>query len=806
MTPEYYEERKTVRPILFVRNLIVYPGQVVHFDIEDEFSENVVNWAIKEEEQLLVLMLKDVNIEKPSLEDYAEIGTVISIKQSFNMAQGQTKVLVEGLGRARLERIVQEKPVFEGEVTDLVYQIGQVSDTERIQLLKRLVVDTAVQHLTQNTQLPEVFLLPLYEIVDPSRLADEVASHLNLRPSEAQAVIEELDVEKRLEKLQIQLNYMSGMFDLQKEISEEAMGRMNHSQKEYMLREQMSIIKEELGEDSQDLSDLQEEYREAVEDLDMPDESKDLVMKEVDRLGFLSPMSPEVNVTRSYLDTVIELPWGIYTEDNLDLDHASKILDQNHYGLKEVKERIIEFIAVRNLRQDPKGSILCLIGPPGVGKTSIAKAIAQALNREFTSMRLGGVTDESEIRGHRRTYVGAMPGRIISQMNQADSMNPVFLFDEVDKIGTDFRGDPASALLEVLDPEQNRAFHDRYLEIDFDLSQVMFIATANTSETIPDALLDRMEVIEVPGYTENEKFHIAKNFLVEKQREEAGLTKEQFSITDGAIREVIDLYTREAGVRELERQVGSLARKTAKQIVLGKDQIRIKKSDVEDFLGKAKYDHDRVNKNAEIGVVRGLAWTRFGGEILHIEANVMPGHGGIQLTGSLGDVMKESAITAVSYLRSNAKRFDIDEGFYARNDIHIHLPEGAVKKDGPSAGVSLVTAIVSALTNRPVRTDIAMTGEITLTGKVLPIGGVKEKVLAAKRYKINTVLLPKDNEKDIDELEEEIKKDMNFVPLETIDELLEYSLLEPVEEKSPIIFESSKESKNMGFNLGRTQL
>lgn len=801
MNPKYYEDRKTVRPILFVRHFMVFPGQVAHFDLEDEESEKVVEWAMKEGRQLLVLPLKDPGLDAPDIDDYYDVGTIVNIRQSFNFTQGFNKILAEGQGRAKLVKLIRTEPYVEGEVIDYVYHPELVEKDERVNMLMRVTAQGAINYLRNQAQIPDVFLLPLYDVSDPSRLADEIAAHLEMRVAEAQEMISELDVIQRLELVNANVEYMSDLLDLQKELTDKAMDRFNQTQKDYLLREQMNIIREELGDDSQDPLTMEEEYHERISQLDMPESAKESVFKEVERMSYMSPMSPEVNVTRSYLDTIIDLPWGVYTEDNLDLERSRTILDRHHYGLKEVKERILEFIAVRQLRNDSKGSILCLVGPPGVGKTSIARSIAEALNREFISMRLGGVTDESEIRGHRKTYVGSMPGRIIAQMSKCKSMNPVFLFDEIDKIGSDFRGDPASALLEVLDPEQNHTFQDRYLEIPFDLSQVMFLTTANSTDTIPRPLLDRMELIRIPGYTENEKFHIAKRHLVSKQRKEAGLTAAQFSVTDGAIQEVINTYTRESGVRELERQIGKLARKSAKKIVMGEEAIRVKKTDVVSYLGNPKYDYDSISRQSEIGVVNGLAWTEVGGEILTIEVNIMAGHGGVQLTGSLGDVMKESAITAISYLRSNARRYGINSNFYAMQDVHVHMPEGAVPKDGPSAGVSIVCALVSALTNRPVRHDLAMTGEITLTGRVLPIGGLKEKILAAKRYKINTVLLPKENMKDIKEFDEEILEDMNLVPLATIDDLIRYALLDPIERKSPVIFESEKKVTTIGFQM-----
>lgn len=803
MLPVYYTENKTVRPVILVRDVVFFPNQVVHFDIESDVQDSAIEYALQNKKRVLLLTLKDPSIEKPTLDDFSIFGTIVEIKQAFTLPNGMKKLLGEGIERGKLEKVVREKPFLEAETIDYIYDSSKVEKNERLNLLTRLVSNDAVNFFGRNGQVPEIFLFPLMDESDPGKLADSVAEHLSLKTDEVFEILGELDVEKRLELVQHGLDLEESMSELSKELNDKAAERMNQSQKEYMLREQMSIIREELGDSSQDPMSVEEDYRERIEEMSMPDDIKEELIKEVDRMSYMSPMSPEVNVSRNYLDTVLELPWGVYTKDNLNIERSRKILEKHHYGLKDVKERILEFIAVRQLRNDSKGSILCLVGPPGVGKTSIARSIAEAIGREFTSMRLGGVTDESEIRGHRKTYVGSMPGRIITQMTKCKSMNPVFLFDEVDKIGSDFRGDPASALLEVLDPEQNSSFQDRYLEIAFDLSQAMFITTANTTDTIPGPLLDRMEVIEITGYTDDEKYEIAKRFLVPKKRSESGLTAKQFSITNGVLTEIINEYTREAGVRELERQIGKVARRAAKKIVEGEETVKVKINNLTDFLGEAKYFDDIISKKPEIGIVYGLAWTQAGGDILHIEANDMPGNGGIQLTGSLGDVMKESAVTSISYIRANADRYGIAPNFYATKDIHIHLPEGAVPKDGPSAGVSIATAVVSSLTNRPVRNDIAMTGEVTLTGKVLAIGGVKEKVLAAKRNGINTILLPKENLRDLKEMDQKVIKTMKFIPLESLDDVIRISLLAPVQPQPTIIFEAENSSKAIGFHYSK---
>lgn len=806
MTPLYYEEIKSVLPVVFLKDTTVFPGQVTHFDTDGDYAEKALEQAESSNGELLLIPQFDPTVQEPELGDLFHMGTIVVIRQSFRMPNGRSKVLAEGIRRAKPTLLIRRRPYCEAEVIAYEYKPELVEIGEREKMLMRLTGTAAVRFLKDEGKIPDVFLYPLLDINDPGKLSDEILPHLDLRPDESDRMLAELDVFERLILVQQQVNLLSGLAALEQQLNDRVTERMNQSQKEYMLREQLQMIRDELGEDPSDPETIEEEYRERINALDMPKESKEAVLKEVDRLTYMPPSSPELNVSRTYLDTILDLPWGKVTEDNLDLQLSRRVLDAHHYGLKDVKERILEFIAVRQLRQDSKGSILCLVGPPGVGKTSIARSIAEALGREFTSMRLGGMTDESEIRGHRKTYIGSMPGRIISQMTKCKSMNPLFLFDEIDKVGSDYRGDPASALLEVLDPEQNFEFTDRYLEIPFDLSRVMFITTANTTDTIPSPLLDRMEVIRISGYTEEEKYRIASKFLFPKQRSEAGLTSRQITMTPNVFRAIISNYTREAGVRELERMIGKICRRAAKQIVEGKKVVRVRNDNITEFLGEPKYRDDELSNKPQVGVVNGLAWTEVGGELLHIEANVMRGHGAVQLTGSLGDVMKESAMAAISYIRSCAKRYGIDEDFHAVSDIHIHMPEGAVPKDGPSAGVSMATAVVSALTHRPVRNDLAMTGEITLTGRVLAIGGVKEKVLAARRYHIPTVLLPRENLRDLKEIEPEILEGMNIVPLDTIDDVLRMSLLDPVEEKGPVVFRGPEVSSELGFRAAKKEV
>lgn len=801
MLPQYYEAKKTVLPILLARGSVVFPNQVIHFDLESEEAESVLEWATRNHSPVVVVSMLDPTIEEPKLGDFAEFGTISTIRQSFRLPGGSSKVVVEGNARAKITRIVRTDPYIEGEVLEYTYSPDRVEQDEKLKNVMRLTANAAVNYLKESMQVPEVFLFPLLDAEDPGMLSDELASHLDLRHDEELDLLEELDLQERLYKLRADISLLTKLSRLDKEINEKAQERLQQSQKEFVLREQINILREELGETEGDPDSLVEEYKETFDKLPLSDEARAAVESELDRLAYLSPMSPDVNVSRTYLDTLAALPWGKYTEDVEDLSYSRKILDRDHYGLREVKERILEFIAVRQLRKDSKGSILCFVGPPGVGKTSIARGIAAAIGRKFVSMRLGGVSDEAEIRGHRKTYVGAMPGRIIYHMTKAKSMNPVFLLDEVDKIGSDFRGDPASALLEVLDPEQNTAFQDRFLEIPFDLSQVMFITTANTTETIPRPLLDRMEVIRIEGYTDREKMVIAKRHLLPKARKESGLTIKQISFPPAILEDVLHFYTREAGVRELERQIEKVCRRAAKRIVLGEKTVHIGKRTLPDFLGMPKYADEPIAKTPQIGVVNGLAWTEVGGEILKVEANLMTGHGGVLTTGSIGDVMRESAQLSLSFVRANAKRYGIDPGFYNYYDTHIHMPEGAVPKDGPSAGVTILTALVSALTKRPVRNDIAMTGEMTLTGQVLAIGGVKEKILAARRYHISTIFLPKENHRDLMEMEDEVKEGLQFVEISHVDEVIQAALLEPMESKKPIVFQAEEKTHDLGFRV-----
>lgn len=799
--PAYYEAKKTVLPLLLVRGAVVFPGQISHFDLESDEAEAVLDWAIKNRSDVVVLPMNDPTIEEPKLADFSRMGTVASIRQSFRLPGNASKVVVEGQARAMVEHVIRTDPYVEGEIVQFTYDVDKVEVDDQLKNTMRITSSSAVNYLREAMGVPEIFLFPLLDLKDPGVLTDELAGHLDLRHDEQLSLLKELDLKERLFQLRENLRLLMDLSRLDKEINEKAQERLQQTQKEMVLREQMSILREELGENGGDPDSMVDEYRSLFEDVVLSEEAQEAVETELERLSYLSPMSPEVNVSRTYLDTVLDLPWGEYTKDRRDLDMSRSILDKDHYGLKDVKERILEFLAVRHLRADSKGSILCFVGPPGVGKTSIARGIAKAIGREFVSMRLGGVTDESEIRGHRRTYVGSMPGRLIYHMTKAHSMNPVFLLDEVDKIGHDMRGDPASALLEVLDPEQNREFQDRFLEFPFDLSQVMFLTTANTTETIPGPLLDRMEVIQIAGYTDQEKLEIAQKHLLPKARKENGLNGNQVRISKPVLQEIIHTYTREAGVRELERQIGKICRRVAKKIVVGEERVRISIQNLEDFLGAPKYVDEPIGQTPEIGVVNGLAWTEVGGELLKVEANRMEGHGQILTTGSIGDVMRESSLLAHSFVRANAKRYGIDPAFYAQYDIHLHMPEGAVPKDGPSAGITMVTALVSTLTKRPVRNDVAMTGEVTLTGQVLGIGGLKEKILAARRYHIPTVFYPKENLRDLKEIEDVVLEGIEMIPVAHVDEVLQAALLPPVDEKKPIVFQSQDLPGTFGFRV-----
>lgn len=763
-------------PMIPLRGLHIFPNMVLHFDVGREKSVKALETAMVTNQKIFLTSQKDEDVELPVKEDYYSIGVVAKIKQMLKLQGDTIRVLVEGLYRAEIGEILQEVPYIKCTLED-VEEIIPEEITPQILALKRSVETAFDEYAELTHKLNGETLGTVKEIDDLSTFADIVASHLDIKIEEKQELLEMLDVCERLNKLYEVLIREIEIMKIEQDISAKVKSQVNQNQKEYYLREQMRAIQDELGID-EDVENEQNEWLKKLEALHLPEKTHQKIEKEIKRFAKMQPMSAESTVSRTYIETILALPWNESSESEVDLKRAEEILEEDHYGLEKVKDRILEYIAVMKLTESLKGPILCLVGPPGVGKTSIARSIARSLNREFFRMSLGGVRDEAEIRGHRRTYIGAIPGRIISGLKDAGTNNPVFLFDEVDKIGADYKGDPASALLEVLDPEQNKDYTDHYLEVPFDLSKVMFITTANTVETIPRPLLDRMEIIEVSGYTEEEKLAIADRYLIPKKVKEHGLKEENITITEGAVRDLINYYTRESGVRNLEREIANLCRKTARKMVSGEaESFEITSENLSDYLGKKKYRYDIIKGETEVGVTTGLAWTIVGGDTLFIETTVVPGTGKLVLTGQLGEVMQESAKAGISYIRSIAGELGIKEDFYKTQDLHIHIPEGATPKDGPSAGVTMCTAMISTLTNTPVRKDIAMTGEITLRGKVLPVGGIKEKVLAAHRAGIRKVLLPADNKADIDDIPEKVRNEIEFVLISNAKEALDQVLV-----------------------------
>jgi ATP-dependent Lon protease len=780
MTVSYSINKKTL-PMIPLRGMHIFPNMVIHFDVGREKSINALEEAMVKDSMIFLTSQKDANVDNPNVEDYYNFGVVCKVKQMLKMPGDNIRVLVEGLTRGRILKVIDgEDDYLKVDIEEYIYMEDEIEVDDRMDAMMRLVKDSFEEYCTINTKIPDDAILSVREIEQPERLSDIIVSYIFLKPSQKQELLETLNPYERLEKLEVFLNQEIKVIELEETINQRVRKQINQFQKEYYLKEQMKAIQKELGEDFDSGSEV-EEYFNKIRKAKMPKEAREKAEKEAERLMRINSSSPEAGVIRTYLDWLIDLPWSKSTKDNKDISYGRKVLEEDHYGLEDVKERILEFLAVRQLNPRMKSPIVCLVGPPGVGKTSIAKSIARALDRNFIRMSLGGVRDEAEIRGHRRTYIGSIPGRIISNIAKVKSNNPVFLFDEIDKLANDFRGDPASALLEVLDPEQNSTFTDHYLETSFDLSKVMFITTANSTSTIPRPLLDRMELIEISGYTDEEKVEIASRYLVPKQLEEHKLTKEQVKISENTIIEIIQKYTRESGVRNLERKIGSIVRKSAVKIVENNlKSVTINKGNLEKYLGIPRFRYDEANKTDQIGIATGLAWTAVGGETLFIEVNLMNGEGKIQLTGQLGDVMKESAQAGLSFIRAHLDKLEIDEEFYKKKDIHIHVPEGAIPKDGPSAGITMATAVVSALSGIPVDKDVAMTGEITLRGRVLPIGGVKEKVLAAKRAGIKKVILPKENEKDTEKLPQNIKKTMEFVFAEKMDDVLRHALVKGV--------------------------
>lgn len=766
--------RKTI-PLLPLRGLLVYPSMVIHLDVGRDKSVKALDQAMLTDDSMILLSTQEeVQIEDPKSESIYRIGTMSKVRQMLKLPNGTIRVLVEGLYRAEIIEYVKEDTYFEVEYRRLEELDG--TDVE-VDALARTVINQFEQYVNISKKISSETLAAVVDIDDPGRLADVISSHLPLKIKDKQMLLEITSVKKRLERILSFLNNEREVLELERKISQRVKQQMEKTQKEYYLREQMKAIQKELGDKEGRIGEI-EELRERLDKLDAPDYVKEKIANEINRLEKIPTSSAEGGVIRTYLDWLLDLPWSNKTEDYLDIKHAEKILDEDHYGLEKAKERVLEYLAVQKLVKKMKGPILCLVGPPGVGKTSLAKSISRALGRKFVRISLGGVRDESEIRGHRRTYVGALPGRVIQGMKTAGTINPVFILDEIDKMASDFRGDPASALLEVLDPEQNNTFSDHYIEIPYDLSNVMFITTANSTHTIPRPLLDRMEVLHISGYTEIEKLNIAQKYLLPKQLKEHGLSKDKLQIQEEAINEVIRRYTREAGVRNLEREIATLCRKAAKIIVSEeKKKVVITAKNLNQYLGKPRFRYGMAEVENQIGAVTGLAWTPVGGDTLTIEVNIFPGKGKLTLTGQLGDVMKESAQAAFGYIRARAKELNIDPDFTEKNDIHIHVPEGAIPKDGPSAGITMATALVSALTSTPVSKDVGMTGEITLRGRVLPIGGLKEKTLAAHRAGLKTIIIPKDNEKDLEDIPESVKKDLEFILVDHLDKVLEKALV-----------------------------
>lgn len=762
-------------PMVALRGLTIMPEMIVHFDVSRERSIAAIQQAMVEEQEIFLVAQKSIETENPGQDDVYETGTVASVKQLIKLSKKVVRVLVEGKNRAVLKKIEETDPYLRAEVEVLEEQEITIPDDLNAEAMMRGLKEIITEYAAKNGKISKESVAEILDITDLKRLVNEVAANIPLKYKDQQELLEELDFWSRYEKLSLKLVNEMQIMEIKEELQRKVKNKVDKHQKEYLLREQLKVIREELGEDTT-FSDA-DEFEEACSKLDAPEEVKEKLHKEIGRFKNTIGSQAENGVIRTYIETILEMPWNKRAEDNTDINYAKEVLEADHYGLEQVKERILEFLAVRTLTQKGESPILCLVGPPGTGKTSIAKSLARSLKKPFVRISLGGVRDEAEIRGHRKTYVGAMPGRIANGIRTAGVKNPVLLLDEIDKVSTDYKGDTFSALLEVLDSEQNSKFRDHYLEVPLDLSEVTFITTANTLQTIPRPLLDRMEIIEISSYTENEKLHIAMEHLIPKQLEKHGITNEQLSFSKKAIWKIAHNYTKEAGVRQLEREIGNICRKAAKELLTTeKEKITVTDRNLHKFLGKEKYSYQMANAAPEVGIVRGLAWTSVGGDTLQIEVNVMPGKGEIMLTGQLGDVMKESARAGISYIRSVSKKYAIAEDFFEKHDIHVHIPEGAVPKDGPSAGITMATAILSAVTGKKVRADLAMTGEITLRGRVLPIGGLKEKLLAAKNAGIQTVLIPKENTADVEELSSEITKGLEIIPVETMEEVLKKAL------------------------------
>lgn len=750
-------------PAVALRGLTILPGMIAHFDISRERSLRAVEEAMEQDQKIYLVTQRNVDSEDPTQEDLYQMGIVADIKQVVRLQNDVVRILVDGISRAALLGFTGNEKYLEAEICYCDSNADSLPEDLREAMLLG-VREAFHRYAAVVGKISKELIRQIDQYEDLEKLIDYVTNNLPVSYELKQQVLEAEDINDRYQVIVSLLLSQVEVISIKNELQKKVKVRVDKHQKEYVLREQLGVIREELGENADSEAD---EYEKKLSELDAPDYVKEKTKKEIKRFRNMSSSSSESTVERGYIETVLELPWNRMSVDNKDLDHAAQVLDDDHYGLKDVKERILEFLAVRNLTSKGESPIICLVGPPGTGKTSIARSIASALEKKYVRISLGGVRDEAEIRGHRKTYIGAMPGRIVNGLRQAGVSNPLMLLDEIDKVSSDYKGDTSAALLEVLDSEQNCRFRDHYIEMPVDLSEVLFIATANEVSGIPKPLLDRMELIEVSSYTENEKFHIAKEHLVEKQKSKNGIKKEQLTITDSALKDIIRLYTREAGVRSLERTIGKLCRKAAREIFKDSEAaVKVTKTNLKTYLGNPKYSPEKKNDHAEVGIVRGLAWTSVGGVTLEVEVNVLPGKGELVLTGKLGDVMKESAQAALSYVRSISEEYGIDAEFYTKHDIHIHIPEGAVSKDGPSAGITMATAMLSAITDRAVRADVAMTGEITLRGRVLPIGGLKEKLLAAKVIGIKTVCIPKDNEKDLEEISKEITDGMEIVPVE----------------------------------------
>jgi len=765
-------------PVLPLRGVLVFPSMVLHLDVGRERSVSALERSMMNDNRIILISQKEARVSEPEEVDLHEVGTLANVKQMIKLPGGTIRVLVEGLNRARILKLHTEELFFEADAEIIE---DDKEKTQEIEALMRSVLNQFEQYIKINRKVPPDTLSTVTDIKEPGRFADVIASHLSMKIDQKQELLEAIDIKQRLEKLNEILSNEIEIQEIEQKINLRVRKQMEQTQKEYYLREQMKAIQNELGEKDERAAEA-EEYRGKIAEVNLPEEVENKAFKEVNRLEKMPPAAAEAIVIRTYLDWLLELPWLDETEDRLDLDVAEQILDEDHYGLQNVKERIIEYLAVRQLADKLKGPILCLIGPPGVGKTSLARSVARALERNFVRISLGGVRDEAEIRGHRRTYIGALPGRIIQGMREAKSNNPVFLMDEIDKMSTDFRGDPSSALLEVLDPEQNSSFSDHYIEIPFDLSQVMFITTGNTSHNIPQALMDRMELIHIPGYTEEDKVEIARQYLIPKQLKENGISEQNLRISEGSIRRIVREYTREAGVRNLERSISAICRKVAREVVKDrKKKIRLSNNNLQKYLGIPRYRYGVAEKKNQIGVATGLAWTESGGDLLSIEVTLMKGNGKMTLTGQLGEVMQESAKAAMSYIRSRADELGLEENFYEKVDLHIHVPEGAIPKDGPSAGIAMATALASAFTRVPVRNDVTMTGEITLRGRVLPVGGVKEKMLATHRAGVRNMLMPADNRRDLSDIPVNVKRKVEAKMVDHMDEVLEMALTKPIE-------------------------